>query len=53
MLELNMDDVLAVLGSVRAYLIAVAVALVLALLVTFVVNKRTVKIWVLESLLTR
>lgn len=43
MLELNMDDVLAVLGSVRSYLIVVAVAVVLALIVTIAVNKKTVK----------
>ncbi|MFD0705551.1 glycoside hydrolase family 3 C-terminal domain-containing protein [Alloscardovia venturai] len=43
MLELNIDDVLAVLGSVRTHVIVVAVVLVLALIVTIAVNKKTVK----------
>lgn len=43
MLELNMDDVLAVLASIRTYLIVIGVALVLAVIITIAVNKRTVK----------
>ena len=41
MLEVNMDDVLAVLGSIAPQLIAIGIALVAALIVTFAVNKRT------------
>ncbi|OZG67531.1 glycoside hydrolase family 3 N-terminal domain-containing protein [Bifidobacterium eulemuris] len=43
MLGINMADVIGVLASLRTQLIVVGVALVAALLVTFIVNKRTVK----------
>ncbi|WP_018143466.1 glycoside hydrolase family 3 protein [Alloscardovia criceti] len=43
MLELNIDDVLAVLGSIRVYLIAIGVVLALALIATMSVNKATIK----------
>ncbi|KFI52191.1 glycoside hydrolase family 3 N-terminal domain-containing protein [Bifidobacterium callitrichos] len=43
MLQINMADVMTVLSSVTPYLIAIGVLLVLALAVTFGVNKRTVK----------
>ena len=42
MLEINMDDVLAVLQSVQPQLIAIVVALLIALVVTVAVNKRSV-----------
>ena len=43
MLQINMADVMNVIGSLTPYLIAIGVLLVLALAVTFGVNKRTVK----------
>ncbi|OZG60193.1 beta-glucosidase-related glycosidase [Bifidobacterium lemurum] len=43
MLEINMDDVIAVIQSIQTQLIAIAVALVLAIVVTVAVNKRTVE----------
>lgn len=42
MLELNIDDVLAVFGSVRTYLITVGVIVLIALLLTIGVNKKLV-----------
>lgn len=42
MLEINMDDVIAVIQSIRPQLIAIVVALVLALAITFAVNRRTI-----------
>ncbi|NMM94832.1 glycoside hydrolase family 3 N-terminal domain-containing protein [Bifidobacterium oedipodis] len=43
MLEVNMMDVKTVLQSATPYLVAIGVALVLALVITFAVNKNTVK----------
>ena len=43
MLQINMADVMNVIGSLTPYLIAIGVLFVLALIVTFVVNKKTVK----------
>ncbi|MBW3082187.1 glycoside hydrolase family 3 N-terminal domain-containing protein [Bifidobacterium phasiani] len=43
MLDINMSDVLTVLGSIAPYLAAIGVVLVLALIVTFAVNRRTIK----------
>ena len=42
MLEINMDDVIAVIQSIRPQLIAIAVALVLGVIVTVAINKKTV-----------
>lgn len=42
MLEINMDDVIAVIQSITAQLIAVAVALMLGIIVTIAINKKTV-----------
>lgn len=42
-LEINMDDVIAVVQSIQAGLIAIAVFLVLAIVVTVSVNRRTVQ----------
>lgn len=42
MLEINMDDVIAVIQSITPQLIAVAVALMLGIIVTIVINKKTV-----------
>ncbi|MBW3095557.1 glycoside hydrolase family 3 protein [Bifidobacterium sp. 64T4] len=42
MLEINMDDVIAVIQSIRPQLIAIAVALVLGIIVTAAVNRKTV-----------
>ena len=42
MLGINIDDVLAVIQSIRPQLIAVVVALVLAIAVTVAVNRKTV-----------
>ncbi|KAB7788721.1 glycoside hydrolase family 3 N-terminal domain-containing protein [Bifidobacterium cebidarum] len=44
MLQINMADVMNVIGSLTPYLIAVGVLLVLALIITFAVNKKTVKV---------
>ncbi|MFT8331097.1 glycoside hydrolase family 3 N-terminal domain-containing protein [Bifidobacterium psychraerophilum] len=43
MLQINMADVVAVLNSLLPYLIVAGVLLVLAIIITFAVNKRTVK----------
>ncbi|MDN6459382.1 MAG: glycoside hydrolase family 3 C-terminal domain-containing protein, partial [Bifidobacterium crudilactis] len=43
MLQINMADVVAVLNSLLPYLIVAGVLLVLAIVITFAVNKRTVK----------
>ena len=43
MLQINMADVMNVLGSLTPYLIAIGVLFVLALIITFAVNKKTVK----------
>lgn len=43
MLEINMDDVIAVVQSIQTELIAFAVFLVLAIVVTVAVNRRTVR----------
>lgn len=43
MLQINMADVMNVIGSLTPYLITVGVLLVLAIIVTFAVNKKTVK----------
>lgn len=43
MLQINMADVMNVIGSLTPYLIAIGVLFVLALIITFVVNKKTVK----------
>ena len=43
MLQINMADVMNVIGSLTPYLIAIGVLVVLALIVTFAVNKKTVK----------
>ena len=42
MLEINMDDVIAVIQSIRPQLIVIAVALVLGIIATVAINKRTV-----------
>ncbi len=42
MLQINMADVMNVIGSLTPYLIAIGVILVLALVITFAVNKKTV-----------
>ena len=42
MLEINMDDVIAVIQSIRPQLIAIVVALLLGIIVTIAVNKKTV-----------
>ncbi len=42
MLQINMADVMNVIGSLTPYLIAIGVVLVLALVITFAVNKKTV-----------
>lgn len=42
MLEINMDDVIAVIQSITPQLIAVAVALMLGIIVTIAINKKTV-----------
>ena len=43
MLQINMADVMNVIGSLTPYLIAIGVLFVLALIITFTVNKKTVK----------
>ena len=43
MLQINMSDVMNVIGSLTPYLIAIGVLFVLALIITFAVNKKTVK----------
>lgn len=43
MLQINMADVMNVIGSLTPYLIAIGVLFVLALIITFAVNKETVK----------
>lgn len=43
MLQINMADVMNVIGSLTPYLIALGVLFVLALIITFAVNKKTVK----------
>ena len=43
MLQINMADVMNVIGSLTPYLIAIGVLSVLALIITFAVNKKTVK----------
>ena len=43
MLQINMADVMNVIGSLTSYLIAIGVLFVLALIITFAVNKKTVK----------
>ena len=43
MLQINMADVMNVIGSLAPYLIAIGVLFVLALIITFAVNKKTVK----------
>lgn len=43
MLQINMADVMNVIGSLTPYLIAIGVIFVLALIITFAVNKKTVK----------
>ena len=43
MLQINMADVMNVIGSLTPYLIAIGVLFVLALNITFAVNKKTVK----------
>ena len=43
MLQINMADVMNVLGSLTSYLIAIGVLFVLALIITFAVNRKTVK----------
>ncbi|MSS13335.1 glycoside hydrolase family 3 protein [Bifidobacterium tsurumiense] len=42
MLEINMDDVIAVIQSITPQLIAIATAVVLGIVITIAVNKRTV-----------
>ena len=42
MLQINMADVIAVLGSITPHLIAIGVVFVLALVITFAVNRKTV-----------
>ena len=43
MLQINMADIMNVIGSLTPYLIAIGVLFVLALIITFAVNKKTVK----------
>lgn len=43
MLQINMADVMNVISSLTPYLIAIGVLFVLALIITFAVNKKTVK----------
>ena len=43
MLQINMADVMNVIGSLTPYLIAIGVLFTLALIITFAVNKKTVK----------
>lgn len=43
MLQINIADVMNVIGSLTPYLIAIGVLFVLALIITFAVNKKTVK----------
>ena len=43
MLQINMADVMNVIGSLTPYLIAIGVLFVLALIITFAVNRKTVK----------
>lgn len=43
MLQINMADVMNVIGSLAPYLIAIGVLFALALIITFAVNKKTVK----------
>lgn len=43
MLQINMADVMNVIGSLTPYLIAIGVLFVLALIIAFAVNKKTVK----------
>lgn len=43
MLQINMADVMNVIGSLTLYLIAIGVLFALALIITFAVNKKTVK----------
>ncbi|MGE4627579.1 glycoside hydrolase family 3 N-terminal domain-containing protein [Bifidobacterium catenulatum subsp. kashiwanohense] len=43
MMQINMADVMNVIGSLTPYLIAIGVLFVLALIITFAVNKKTVK----------
>lgn len=43
MLQINMADVMGVINSVIPYLVAVGILLVLAIIITFAVNKKTVK----------
>ena len=43
MLQINMADVMNVIGSLTPYLIVIGVLFVLALIITFAVNKKTVK----------
>ena len=43
MLQINMADVMNVVGSLVPYLVVIGVLLVLALIITFAVNKKTVK----------
>lgn len=43
MLQINMADVMNVIGSLTPYLIAIGVIFVLALIISFAVNKKTVK----------
>ena len=43
MLQINMADVMNVIGSLTPYLIAIGMLFVLALIITFAVNKKTVK----------
>lgn len=43
MLQINMADAMNVIGSLTPYLIAIGVLFVLALIITFAVNKKTVK----------
>lgn len=43
MLQINMADVMNVIGSLMPYLIAIGVLFALALIITFAVNKKTVK----------
>lgn len=43
MLQINMADVMNVLSSLTPYLVAIGILLALAIIVTFAVNKKTVK----------
>ena len=43
MLQINMADVMNVVGSLVPYLVVIGVLLVLAIIITFAVNKKTVK----------